>query len=201
MESCHPEGVWRGCKARSDWLKDLVFGIEAYSHSGNEILSFLERPLPPFSHSGWQDLHRKIKPFISLGALLLEGHFWHNWLDMHKRFAILPIILLLSACRSQSTAAPTHTPIPTLTPTFIAIPKTQTPTPTPEPSHTPTPAPPPFSTLEVERDDLEGQQAGLRAEFGDDIGLLEDATRYWIEVKVDFKTVSSRSYLKTTIFE
>lgn len=105
---------------------------------------------------------------------------------MDKRFAILPIILLLSACRSQSTAAPTHTPIPTLSPTFTAIPKTQTPTPSPEPSHTPTPAPPPFSTLEVERDDLEGQQAGLLAEFGDDIGSLEDATRYWIEVKVDF---------------
>ncbi len=105
---------------------------------------------------------------------------------MDKQIAILSIILLLSACRSQSTAAPTPSPIATLTPTFTATPTTQTPTPTPEPSHTPTPAPPPFSTLEVELDDLEGQQAGLRAEFSDDIGSLEDATRYWIEVKVDF---------------
>ncbi len=92
----------------------------------------------------------------------------------------LPLTLLwvwLAAC------APS-TPPPTATPT-----RTPTATPTPQPSATPLPtlAPTPAASP------LERQEQALRSDYTSDVAELPQATRYWIEIEVDFDPLQERA--------
>jgi hypothetical protein len=113
-------------------------------------------------------------------------HFWHNCQGMSVRFIILPFLIVLSACSHLITPTQAVTPVPTLTPTYTEVPPTQTPTDLPEPSPTPTIEPLPFPTLEVDFDNLDEQEVGLLPGFRTDLADQTTATRYWLEIHVDF---------------
>ncbi|MFQ5923983.1 MAG: hypothetical protein ACE5M4_14185, partial [Anaerolineales bacterium] len=92
------------------------------------------------------------------------------------RHLFLLVLVFLAACRAQeqeSTPTPSATPEPTVTPRF---------TPTPLPTLAATPA---TSVRDL-------QAEAMLAEFTDDARSFPEATRYWIELRVEFDPRQAR---------
>lgn len=87
------------------------------------------------------------------------------------------LIVVLAAC---APAAPTPTAAPSATPAATS-------TPPPTATLLPTLAPTPVAS------ELDAQIASLRPEFADDVAALEGATRYWIEIEVEFDPDQQRA--------
>jgi hypothetical protein len=92
--------------------------------------------------------------------------------------APLLIMLVISACLPIVELAPTRTSPGDLPAGTQALPPAFTPTPSPPPTFTPAPTP-----------DLPmlDQRLGLLPAYSNDVDKLDDVTRYWIEVELNFE--------------
>lgn len=99
---------------------------------------------------------------------------------MRRCTSLSLLIVVLAAC---APAAPTPTAAPSATPTATSTPL---PTATPIPTLAPTPA----------ASELDAQAAALRPDFADDIQALAGATRYWIEIEVEFDPELQRASIE-----